>query len=344
MSRDTQRENQMEHANGPVLDVQGLKTYFYTQRGIAKAVDGISLKVGRGETVGVVGESGSGKTVIGLSILRLVDRPGRIVGGKVLYQGRDLLKASDREMRDLRGRKITMMLQNPFTVLNPLFTVGRQLMDTIKAHSNVSEREARDQAVELLRMVAIPFPERRMDEYPHQFSGGMRQRAMLAMAIFTKPDVLLADEPTASLDVTIQAQILDLLENLQEQSKSAMVVITHDLRVTAELAEEVLVLCGGRVVEQASKKDLFENPAHPYTVALLKTVPSVESLHGVRLNPLKGRPPSPLNPPDGCIFQYRCEHVQEKCRKERPALVEVAGGHSSACFLTGNGTDLQAER
>ncbi|MCL5958453.1 MAG: ABC transporter ATP-binding protein, partial [Chloroflexi bacterium] len=306
--------NRMGQEHGAILEVQDLKTYFYTQRGVSKAVDGVSLRVAPGETIGVVGESGSGKTVIGLSILRLVDRPGRIVNGKILYQGTDLLKASDREMRELRGRKITMMLQNPFTVLNPLFTVGSQLIDTIRAHSSVSEREARDQGVELLRMVSIPFPERRMQEYPHQFSGGMRQRAMLAMAVFTKPDVLIADEPTASLDVTIQAQILDLLENLQEQVKSAMVVITHDLRVTAELAEEVLVLCGGRVVEQAPKEELFANPVHPYTVALIKTVPSVESLHGVRLQPLKGRPPSPLNPPDGCIFQYRCRYVREVCR------------------------------
>src|SRR5208282_2745372 len=302
----------------PLLEVRNLKTYFRTDEGEQRAVDGVSFSVAAGRTLGIVGESGCGKSVTSLTIMGLVPcPPGRIAGGEVLFEGRDLLKLPQAEMRELRGNKISMIFQEPMTSLNPAFTVGDQIVEAIRRHKRVQPREARERAIEMLRRVHIPAAERRIDDYPHKLSGGMRQRVMIAMALACDPKLLIADEPTTALDVTIQAQILDLMRELREDFGTAIVMITHDLGVIAEIADEVVVMYAGRVVEQASVAELFEDPQHPYTIGLLGALPRLHN-DKPRLATIEGAVPNPLAIPDGCSFNPRCPFADGECRKASP--------------------------
>jgi oligopeptide/dipeptide ABC transporter ATP-binding protein len=317
-----------------LLEVRDLKTYFATKRGEVRSVDDVSFMLEQGETLSLVGESGCGKSVTALSIMRLVAAPGRIVGGEILFEGRDLLKLSEEKMRAIRGDDIAMIFQDPMTSLNPVYTVGEQIAEAIRLHRKVSKREAWDQAVAGMRDVAIPAPEVRAKNYPHEMSGGMRQRVMIAMALACDPKLLIADEPTTALDVTIQAQILDLLLELRERRNLAILLITHDLGVVAETSDRVAVMYAGKIVEEASARELFNRPRHPYTEGLLRAVPrldesSVEKKR--RLQTIEGVVPNPLELPPGCRFAPRCEHAREKCREGEIPLVELGGQHSSRC-------------
>jgi oligopeptide/dipeptide ABC transporter ATP-binding protein len=320
------------------LEIDNLQTHFFTQSGVVRAVDGVSYAVRAGETLGVVGESGCGKSVTALSVLRLVaSPPGRIVGGAVRFNGANLLDLSEAAMEDIRGNEISMIFQEPMTSLNPLLTVGRQISEAIVLHQGLGSREAMGKAVEMLRRVSIPEPERRAHAYPHQLSGGMRQRVMIAMALSCNPKVLIADEPTTALDVTIQAQILDLMRELQETTETAIVLITHDMGVVAENADRVVVMYAGRKVEEASAKELFDNPGHPYTRGLLGSLPKLDvaahsDAHRNRLNEIKGMVPSLLNLPQGCTFAPRCEFATDACRAAYPPLTERRPGHFIACW------------
>jgi oligopeptide/dipeptide ABC transporter ATP-binding protein len=322
----------------PVLEIENLRTHFFTAGGVVRAVDGVSYAVRSGETLGVVGESGCGKSVTALSVLRLVATPpGRIVGGAIRFAGTNLLDLSEHEMEAIRGNDISMIFQEPMTSLNPLMTVGRQISEAIALHQGVSRREAFDQAVEMLRRVHIPEPERRVHAYPHQLSGGMRQRVMIAMALSCDPKVLIADEPTTALDVTIQAQILDLMRELQQRLGAAIILITHDLGVVAENADRVVVMYAGRKVEEASAKALFENPGHPYTVGLLGSIPNLEvaahtDTRRARLTEIKGMVPSLADLPKGCTFAPRCAYATDECRADYPPLVQHRPGHWVACW------------
>ena len=321
-----------------VLEVENLQTHFFTNDGVVRAVDGVSYGVRRGETLGVVGESGCGKSVTALSILRLVaNPPGRIVGGAIRLEGRNLLEATETEMEDVRGNEISMIFQEPMTSLNPLFTVGRQIGEAIALHQGLSKRDAMDRAIEMLREVHIPEPERRAHEYPHQLSGGMRQRVMIAMALSCNPKVLIADEPTTALDVTIQAQILDLMRETQRSQGQAVILITHDMGVVAENADRVVVMYAGRKVEEAEVDELFDHPGHPYTEGLLGAIPSLETAaHSEtgrgRLNEIEGMVPSLANLPPGCTFAPRCRYASDQCRQEFPPLESYRPGHSVACW------------
>ncbi|RMG17509.1 MAG: ABC transporter ATP-binding protein [Deltaproteobacteria bacterium] len=319
----------------PLIEIEGLRTAFHTDDGTVVAVDGVDLTICEGETLGVVGESGCGKSVTAMSILRLIpDPPGRIVGGTVRYRGRDLLTLPEEEMRRIRGKKISMIFQEPMTSLNPVFTVGDQIGEAVRLHEGASKREARDRAIEMLRLVGIPAPEQRVDAYPHQLSGGMRQRVMIAMALACDPDLLIADEPTTALDVTIQAQILELIKRLQEERGMAVMMITHDLGVVAETCDEVAVMYAGKVVERASVEEIFARPRHPYTLGLLRSIPSFDVTGAEkkgRLPAIPGTVPSLLALPGGCRFRTRCERVVEGCKVEEPPLVEVAPAHTAAC-------------
>jgi oligopeptide/dipeptide ABC transporter ATP-binding protein len=316
----------------PVLELENLRTHFFTADGVVRAVDGVSYAVRRGETLGVVGESGSGKSVTALSILRLVaDPPGRIVGGSVRFQGVDLLDLSESAMEAVRGNEISMIFQEPMTSLNPLFKVGHQISEAIALHQGLSRRDAADRAVEMLRRVYIPEPERRTHAYPHQLSGGMRQRAMIAMALSCNPQVLLADEPTTALDVTIQAQILDLIRELQDKFGMAIILITHDMGVIAENADRVVVMYAGRKVEEADVDDIFDNPGHPYTKGLLGSIPHLDSRR-TRLNEIKGMVPSLAALPPGCSFAPRCGMASDSCRVTYPPLLQHRPGHWVACW------------
>jgi oligopeptide/dipeptide ABC transporter ATP-binding protein len=323
---------------GSVLDIDNLQTHFFTAGGVVRAVDGVSYAVQSRETLGVVGESGCGKSVTALSILRLVaDPPGRIVGGHIRFEGVDLLELSEREMEGIRGNDISMIFQEPMTSLNPLLTVGRQIAEAIALHQGLPQRDAFDRAVEMLRRVHIPEAERRAHAYPHQLSGGMRQRVMIAMAVSCNPKLLIADEPTTALDVTIQAQILDLMRELQETLGTAIVLITHDMGVVAENADRVVVMYAGRKVEEASAKDLFEQPGHPYTKGLLGSIPNVEvaahtRARRARLNEIKGIVPSLADLPSGCTFAPRCGLASEECRASYPPLRQHRPGHWIACW------------
>jgi len=321
--------------NGSLLTIQDLQTHFFTGEGVVRAVDGVTLSVRPGETLGLVGESGCGKTVTALSILRLVpDPPGRIVGGTICFQGRDLLRLPEEEMRSIRGCAISMIFQEPMTSLNPVFTVGEQVAEGIRHHQKVSRREAWDRAVEVLGRVQIPDPARRAYEYPHQLSGGLRQRVMIAMALALSPKLLIADEPTTALDVTIQAQILDLLMGLQEEMQMAVILITHDLGVIAETADRVVVMYAGRVVEEASAEQLFETPLHPYTQGLLESLPKLEAgKRHRRLTAIPGLIPNLLDLPTGCKFAPRCPKVIGDCWPTEPDLREVRPGHWARCIL-----------
>ena len=315
-----------------LIEVKDLKTYFYTDDGVTHAVDGVSLSVGRGETLGIVGESGCGKSVMSLSVIRLVPNPpGRIVHGEILFEGGDLLKKAEAEMRALRGDRISMIFQEPMTSLNPVFTVGDQISETIILHQKVLRSEAREMTIDMLRKVGIPSPEKRIHDYPHQMSGGMRQRVMIAMALACRPKLLIADEPTTALDVTIQAQILDLMARLKEEMGMAILLITHNLGVVAEFANRVVVMYAGRIVEVADTHSLFKNPQHPYTFGLLGSIPKINE-DRERLQTIEGMVPNPLAIPKGCRFHPRCFRLKEICTRKEPDLREVGPHHKVRCF------------
>lgn len=317
-----------------LLEVQNLQTYLYLMEGVAKAVDGISFSIKEQQTVGLVGESGCGKTMTALSILRLIpEPPAKIVGGRIILHNTDFLKLPRSEMRKIRGNKISMIFQEPMSALNPLYTIGNQIIEVLKLHRNMTKQEATDEAMRLLDLVKIPSPSQRLREYPHQLSGGMRQRAMIAMALACHPELLIADEPTTALDVTVQAQILHLLEELQQQIKMAILLITHNFGVIAELATEVLVMYAGMIVEQAPSNELFTQSMHPYTRALLNSLPHIEHInHRDRLASIEGTVPDPVAFPPGCRFHPRCTLKTEECVLEIPQLIEVAPGHLVRCI------------
>ncbi len=315
-----------------LLEVRDLQTHFFTDDGVVRAVDGVSYPVHAGETLAVVGESGSGKSVTALSILRLVATPpGRIVGGSIPFRGRDLLSLSEAEMRAIRGKEISMIFQEPMTSLNPVYTCGEQILEVLVLHEKLDRAAARARTIELLRMVNIPSPEQRVDEYPHQMSGGMRQRVMIAMALACKPALLIADEPTTALDVTIQAQILELLKRLRRELGMAVLLITHDLGVVAETADRVAVMYAGQVVEYCGVREAFRATRHPYTAGLLASLPRLGTERD-RLRVIPGNVPNPVRFPSGCRFHPRCPIAVERCRVEMPALREVGGGHLARCF------------
>ena len=325
-------------SNNALLDVRDLVVQFRTMDGTVRAVDGVSFTVGEGEILGVVGESGSGKSVTVMSMLGLIPQPpGKVAAGSALFRGSDLLRASKRRLRQIRGEEIGMIFQDPMTALNPVMKVGKQITEAIRIHHrSTSSAVALDRAVELLRLVGVPQPEERVHQYPHQFSGGMRQRAMIAMAIANGPALLIADEPTTALDVTIQAQVLDMLRRAQAETGAATIFITHDLGVVAELAERVIVMYAGRIMEQGTVRSIFTAPRHPYTVGLLRSLPSLKH-DATTLTPIPGSPPNLLAPAPGCPFQPRCEVGRDRdiCATQRPQLVEVAPGHTSACHFAG---------
>ncbi len=323
-----------------VLRVEELRTHFFTDDGVVKAVDGVSFEVERGRILGLVGESGSGKSVTNLSVLRLVPSPpGRYVGGRILFHGEDILKMPEADLRRLRGNRIAMIFQDPMTSLNPYLRVSRQIGEVLELHEGMSRRGANKRATELLEMVGIPDPETRIDQYPHEFSGGMRQRVMIAMALACKPELLLADEPTTALDVTIQAQILDLIRDLCRELGTAVILVTHDLGVVAGLADDVAVMYAGRIVEQAPVVSLFSQPQHPYTKALLSAIPVPKPGRKKDRVILKGDVPNPIDPPSGCHFHTRCPVAEDRCRSGAgPATVNVSATHSASCHLIqGNG-------
>jgi peptide/nickel transport system ATP-binding protein len=322
----------LQRTNGPLLDVRGLRTYFASERGEVRAVDGVDLTLERGRTLGIVGESGCGKSVTALSIMGLIPQPpGRIAGGEVRFDGEDLLKAPPRRMRDLRGDKLSMIFQEPMTSLNPAFPVGEQISEAILRHRKVDKLQAQNQAVEMLQKVRIPSPERRARDYPHQLSGGMRQRVMIAMALACNPRLLIADEPTTALDVTIQAQILELMRLLRAELGTAIILITHDLGVIAELADDVIVMYAGQVIERCAAARLFSEPHHPYTVGLLGSIPRLH-LEQSRLSAIEGIVPDAAAFPHGCRFHPRCPFAVEKCRLENPPLLPIQNGHEAACW------------
>ncbi len=319
----------------PLLALEDLRVSFSTADGVVHAVDGISYTVGAGETLGIVGESGSGKTVSSLTALGLTRPQGAQVTGSIYFEGRDLVALPEDELRRIRGNDIAMIFQDPLSSLHPLHKVGWQLIEAVRLHRDVSRSAARDRSIELLEMVGIPDPHRRVDQYPHEFSGGMRQRAMIAMALANEPKLLFADEPTTALDVTVQAQILELLEDLQQRLGMAIVIITHDLGVVAEITNEICVMYAGRIVERAPAEKIFASPQHPYTWGLLKSIPSLNGPREEDLVPIAGRPPSLINRPSGCMFHPRCPYVRERHRREDPRLRPVPdqAGHEVACLL-----------
>ncbi len=317
----------------PLLSVRDLHVRFRTADGVVNAVNGVNFDLARGETLGVVGESGSGKSVTFLTVMGLINKKYAEVEGEILFEGRDLLKLPDNELRKVRGDRIAMVFQDPMTSLHPMYRVGDQIAEAILAHRDVSKAEAHNQAVEMLRTVGMPLPEQRAKQWPHEFSGGMRQRAMIAMALALNPSIIIADEPTTALDVTVQAQILDLIDRLKQEFNVAVVMITHDLGVIADFAQRVMVMYAGRGVELGPRDAVFAQPLHPYTWGLLESIPSVES-RGERLVPIQGSPPSLINVPPGCPFHPRCPHRFEPCDKDVPALIDRGGGHPDACHLS----------
>jgi oligopeptide/dipeptide ABC transporter ATP-binding protein len=317
----------------PLLELENLRTYFYTDNGVARSVDGVSFHVGAGETVGVVGESGCGKSVTALSILRLVRAPGRVEPGSAIrFEGKNLLELDEREMQRVRGNRIAMVFQEPMTALNPVFTVGDQIAEVARIHAGMSKREAWRKAIEMLTLVGIPAPEQRAGEYPHQLSGGMRQRVVIAMALVMNPALVIADEPTTALDVTIQAQILELMADLTKRLSTSILLITHDLGVVAENCSRVIVMYAGEVVEEAATADLFTHAHHPYTEGLLGAMPRV-GREAERLATIPGTVPPPTAWPAGCRFRDRCQYSWERCEREHPPLYQIGGGHTSRCHL-----------
>ncbi|MES2710972.1 MAG: ABC transporter ATP-binding protein [Pseudomonadota bacterium] len=320
----------------PLLDIRGLKVHFATDDGMIRAVDGVDIAINRGETVSVVGESGCGKTVTAMTVLKLIAMPpGRIVAGQVLFEGRDLVPLPAEEMRAIRSKQIGIVFQEPMTSLNPVYTVGEQIAETLRQHEGLSRRAAMTRAGEMLALVQIPNAHKRVSDYPHQFSGGMRQRVMIAMALSCNPKLLIADEPTTALDVTIQAQILELLNEMKQRLGMAVLLITHAMGVVAETAQRVIVMYAGKVVEEATVEDLFANPRHPYTQGLIRSIPRIDlaATQHVRLEAIPGTVPSLLNPPVGCRFAARCRYVMPECIAAEPPLMEKAPGHKAACIL-----------
>ncbi len=316
-----------------ILEVKDLRTYFYTRDGVVRSVDGVSFSISEGETLAIVGESGCGKSVTSLSLLRLIPSPpGKIVSGSILFHGKDLLELSEDEMRDIRGDKISMIFQEPMTSLNPVLTIGRQISEVLELHRHCTKDEARTRILELLKLVNISEPERRIDEYPHQLSGGMRQRIMIAMALACDPEILIADEPTTALDVTIQAQILNLMRELRDRTRAAIILITHDLGVVAEMAQRVVVMYAGRKVEEASVFDLFAKPMHPYTLGLLNSMPRLDDASTKRLVEIPGMVPSMKTEIIGCAFAPRCSVASERCTQESPVLQDHGDGHWVSCW------------
>ncbi len=317
-----------------ILKVRDLQTHFRTDEGIVKAVDGVSFDLRAGETLAIVGESGSGKSVSNLSIMNLIPSPpGKIVGGEVWYNGKDILKMSDREIREIRGNKISMIFQDPMTSLNPFLRISTQMVETIVLHQGLSKKDAKDKAIEMLKLAGIPAADKRVDNYPHQFSGGMRQRVMIAMALSCNPEILIADEPTSALDVTIQAQILDLIGDLTARLGTAVIMITHSLGVVAGMCDTVCVMYAGRVVEQGAVDQVFAAPNHPYTRGLIRSVPRLDKPNSERLFSIEGQPPNVIDLPECCPFYPRCEFAKDICRTTYPASVETESGHKVSCWL-----------
>jgi len=315
-----------------ILEVKNLRTQFFTDRGVVKAVDGVSFNIDAGRTLCIVGESGCGKSVTSMSVMRLVSKPGKIVDGEIKYNGKNIIDISEDEMRSIRGNEISMIFQEPMTSLNPVFTIGFQIQEVLLLHKNITKEEARKKSIEMLKTVGIPRSEKIVDEYPHQLSGGMRQRVMIAMALACEPNILIADEPTTALDVTIQAQILDLMNDLKTKFNTGIMMITHDLGVVAEMADYVVVMYAGKVVEEAEVKELFKNPTHPYTIGLLNSIPKLDDNSEV-LDTIEGSVPNPLYLPEGCYFAPRCKFATDKCRTEMPELRTLKNGHKVRCFL-----------
>ena len=317
-----------------LLEVKDLSTYFFTPEGVVKAVDSISYDLQEGETLGLVGESGCGKSVSALSIMRLIQRPGRTVAGEVTFNGQDLLALDDSEMRRIRGKDMAMIFQEPMTSLNPVLTIGKQLTEALMLHLGLDQNAANDRAGDLLEMVGIPEGRGRLGDYPHQFSGGMRQRVMIAMALSCDPKMLIADEPTTALDVTIQAQILELVKKLGEETGTAVLIITHNLGVVARYADRVNVMYAGKIIERGTAREIYTNPRHPYTIGLLNSVPRLDEPRKEQLAPIEGSPPDLIGLPIGCAFRPRCKYAIDRCAVEYPPLLEVAEGHTAACWVS----------
>lgn len=325
-------KNQPVPEGAHLLEVDNLKMYFHTKDGIVKAVNGVSYTLDRGETLGVVGESGSGKSVTSMTIMGLIDMPpGKIEGGDVRYRGHSLLKMSEQEMEHIRGNDIAMIFQDPMTSLNPVYTIGHQLSEGLRLHKGYSKEDALKRSIELLSLVGIPNPEQRVKEYPHEFSGGMRQRVMIAMALACDPDILIADEPTTALDVTIQAQIIELMQKMQKKNGNAIIMITHDLGVVADVADKIMVMYAGSPVEFGTADEIFYNPMHPYTWGLTRSIPDAVMTEKKPLTPIEGNPPSLVNVPKGCAFAPRCPYATDLCKQKRPELFVTETGHYSRC-------------
>ena len=316
-----------------LLEVNNLTTHFFTSDGVVKAVDGINYHLDEGEILGIVGESGCGKSVSALSLMRLVaDPPGKIVDGEVTFEDKDLLQLGDAEMRSIRGNRMAMVFQEPMTSLNPVLTIGRQITETLELHQNMTRAQARERAAELIRMVGIPDAASRLKDYPHQFSGGMRQRVMIAMALSCNPKLIIADEPTTALDVTIQAQILELMRELAQQFGTALIIITHNLGVVARYAHRVVVMYAGKIIETGSAEEIYSNPRHPYTLGLLNSVPRLDEAVKASLDPIEGLPPDLVDLPVGCSFQPRCPYAFDRCTQETPYLMDHSDAHTTACW------------
>jgi oligopeptide transport system ATP-binding protein len=321
-----------------ILQVKDLKTYFTVDEGLVKAVDGVSFDLHKGETLGIVGESGSGKSVTNLSIIKLIPNPpGKIAGGEVLFHGKDILTMNSSEIRDLRGNKISMIFQDPMTSLNPFLKVSTQMIETIVLHQGLDKKEAKQKAIEMLKLAGIPAPDKRIDQYPHQFSGGMRQRVMIAMGLSCNPEILIADEPTSALDVTIQAQILELVQELTRQFGTAVILITHSLGVVAGMCDTLCVMYAGRIVERGKTEDIFENPMHPYTQGLIHSVPRLDRENKERLYSIQGQPPNVIDLPDCCPFYPRCEKTMDICKTKYPGSIKSGDGRAVSCWLYSEG-------
>nr|UWI49249.1 ABC transporter ATP-binding protein [Clostridioides difficile] len=318
--------------NKTLVEFKDLKVYFHTDKGIVKSVNGVSFDINEGETVGIVGESGCGKSVTAMSLMKLIPT-SKIEGGEIIFQGKDILKMKENELRQIRGNEISMIFQEPMTSLNPAFTVGNQIIEGIMLHQDLSKEEAKKKVIDMIKLVEIPRAEEIYDSYPHELSGGMRQRIMIAMALACNPKLLIADEPTTALDVTIQAQVLDIMKNIKEKLNTSIMMITHDLGVVAEMCDRVVVMYAGKIIEVADVVELFKNPKHPYTVGLLKSKPILGKNVGNRLYSIPGQVPNPIGIPDSCYFSDRCEKVCDKCRTQIPPLVKLQNGHSIACWL-----------
>ncbi|WP_432409611.1 ABC transporter ATP-binding protein [Wukongibacter sp. M2B1] len=310
-----------------------MKTSFFIHVGEVQAVRGVSFTVNKGEAIGIVGESGSGKSVTSMSVMKLLQYPGKIKSGEVLFKGEDIVEKTDKEMMAIRGNEIAMIFQDPMTSLNPVYTIGDQIIEAIRRHQGLGKKEAKEKAIEMLKLVGIPSPETRVDNYPHEFSGGMRQRAMIAIALSCEPDLLIADEPTTALDVTIQAQILELMKDLKDKINTSIILITHDLGVVADVCSRIIVMYGGLIMEEGTAEEIFYDPKHPYTMGLLKSIPRLDLEQKQRLIPVEGTPPDLIKPPVGCPFTSRCPYAMKICTEHRPPYFEPSKGHRSMCWL-----------